>query len=313
MVFMKLAGGFSMCGNLVSRNDGHELHERNKRSRSSPCCVARLYASSALSALSLRMLKKTSMSRMIPSFTRRYSLNESFSNRDTPAMTASLVVKLLLTASQSKSRRIAFWMRGSFSMSSASVHVRISVASAALEPAASRSSRGILSKLTTTSSRYTAYERVHCDSSFASMLESSLQLRTENMHLMRESVARSSSTHFCMRRSWSLNSSPELCRSLCSRTCVLSIVVHRVASTIWRFRYFTRNVTSAMDAPDFTVSRSVWTCFSFGPHTSLFVAFSTATQMCCEGSNERWKVVEGNRDIRVGRRQSRSGSSARWA
>ena len=52
-------------------------------------------------------------------------------------------------------------MRGSFSMSSDSVHVRISVASDALEPAASLSSRGILSRLITTSSRYAAYERVH--------------------------------------------------------------------------------------------------------------------------------------------------------
>ena len=299
-----------MCGNLVSRNDGHELHARNRRSRSSPWCVARLYASSALSAFSLRMVKKTSMSRMIPSFTRRYSLNESFSNRETPATTASLAVRLS-TASQSSSRRITFWTRGSFSMSSDSAHSRISVASFTLEPAASLSSRGILSRLTTTSSRYAAYARVHCESSFASALESSFQLRTENMHLMRESVARSSSTHFCMRRSWSLNSSPELCRSLCSRICVLSIVVHRVASTIWRFRYFTRNVTSAMDAPDSTVLSSVWTCFSFGPHTSLFVAFSTATQMCCKGSRrERRKVGGKAGEQRAGRRQSRSGSSA---
>jgi hypothetical protein len=55
-----------------------------------------------------------------------------------------------------------------------------------------------------------------------------------------------------------------------------------------------------MDAPGFTVSRSVWTCFSFGPHTSLFVAFSTATQMCCEGS----------REVRGGRRTSGSSSVA---
>jgi hypothetical protein len=37
----------------------------------------------------------------------------------------------------------------------------------------------------------------------------------------------------------------------------------------------------------------------------LFVAFSTATQMCCEG-HERCVVGEE----RAGRRQSRSGSSA---
>mmetsp|Transcript_11960 Transcript_11960/g.44490 ORF Transcript_11960/g.44490 Transcript_11960/m.44490 type:complete len:304 (+) Transcript_11960:99-1010(+) len=155
IVCMKEFGGFSMCGNLVSLNEGHELQLRKSRSRSSPCCVARLYASRAFTAWSLVMVKNTSMRRMMPSFTRRYSLNESFSNKDTPAITASFVVRLEFTASHSSNRRIRFCIRGSFSMSAVSSIPRISVGwlLCCPDPAASCSRRGILSKLTTHSSR----------------------------------------------------------------------------------------------------------------------------------------------------------------
>ena len=71
MVWRKLAGGFSICGNLVSLNLSHSLALRYTRSSASPWLVAFLYTSRAFIALSLVISKKRSMSRMMPSLTSR--------------------------------------------------------------------------------------------------------------------------------------------------------------------------------------------------------------------------------------------------
>ena len=155
MVCRKLAGGFSICGNFVSRNIGQSFARRYMRSRSSPWDVARLYTSSAFIAFILPISKNRSMSRMMPSFTIRYTLNESVRRSFVPAITTSLSVRFSFTASHSSSRLIIICTRGNVSMSSVSSHERSAVGDAESppEPAAILSSRGILSRFATYSSR----------------------------------------------------------------------------------------------------------------------------------------------------------------
>ena len=55
-----------------------------------------------------------------------------------------------------------------------------------------------------------------------------------------------------------------------------------------------------MDAPGRTTSTRVCTCFSLGETTSLLVAFSTATRMCCEEIVEKEKRARRGRIVSLG-------------